>query len=183
MDRTRCTLSQKAQQLFKLFLFSSRIPDNLSSDIINVQGVSTVNPIIFHDIGNKTSTSLLRDVVVGLDFSFLESVFAAAIPLQSGQWPIAGSNQIVIGPAIAVNGITVGSTMLIENQSFTVMGELKADNPLFDEFIYMDYHVAQSLFDMNGIWIPLYQFPLIPGFHPRMISPKLKRKSKIYCLW
>ena len=58
--------------------------------------------------------------------------------------------------------------MLIENQSFTVMGKLKADNPLFDEFIYMDYHVAQSLFDMNGI-LPLYQFPLIPCFHPRMI--------------
>ncbi len=151
MDRTRCTLSPKGTTIIQIIPFSSRIPDDLSSDTINVQGVSTVNPIIFHDIGNKTSTSLLRDVVVGLDFSFLESVFAAAIPLQSGQWPIAGSNQIVIGPAIAVNGITVGSTMLIENQSFTVMGKLKADNPLFDEFIYMDYHVAQSLFDMNGI--------------------------------
>ena len=100
MDRTRCTVVAKGTTIIQIIPFSSRIPDNLSSDIINVQGVSTVNPIIFHDIGNKTSTSLLRDVVVGLDFSFLESVFAAAIPLQSGQWPIAGSNQIVIGPAI-----------------------------------------------------------------------------------
>jgi ABC-type lipoprotein release transport system permease subunit len=141
----------KGTSIISIIPFSSRLPDNLTDDIRNIQGVSTAYPIIFKDFGNSSSANFIRNVVVGLDFTFLRDVFALSIPLKEGRWPNSGSHEVLLGPAIANSNITVGSEIQIENQSFSVVGILQSDNPIFDKFVYMDYSETQALYNMQGI--------------------------------
>ncbi|WP_457559318.1 ABC transporter permease [Candidatus Harpocratesius sp.] len=154
-DNSYLVLS-KGTNVLQIIPFESQIPDNVSISLLENAGVTYTLPIIFKNFSNETQFKWLKNVIVGISFSNLRNFYMKDIGLQEGNWPQDPDTEIVVGPNIEFENLTLGSVIPIRGKNLTVSGILNPSNVFFDKFIYLDYSLSQNLFDMDGLCTVIY---------------------------
>jgi ABC-type antimicrobial peptide transport system permease subunit len=74
--------------------------------------------------------------------------------LSTGRWLKPGSNEAVIGAALArrVDGLNVGQVLSINNQDWNIVGVFEADGSGLESEIWMDLELYQSVFKRSGVF-------------------------------
>ena len=131
-----------------------------------VEGVAAVAPIVIFPVndGPPPLPFTLAPMVFGVDLILLWQSNAVAPPtIATGRLiPKPDSREVVIGSQVARNfGATVGSTLTIRGQDFTVCGVLEQTLTGPDSFVFMPFPAAEQLLIESE---PLLRrLALIPG--------------------
>jgi hypothetical protein len=132
---------QKSSQFVGLIPVNSTVSSSDSSGISQIEGVSSVTPLIIEDL--KTSFSNSPSIVVGLDLNFWE----LGLGLNNGHWPAPNSSQAVI--AQASGSESTPSTITISNEIFQVVGIALTSDLALSNSVVISYSSAQKLFSLE----------------------------------
>jgi len=115
-----------------------------------IEGVAAVAPIVIFPVndGPPPLPFTLAPMVFGVDLILLWQSNAVAPPkIATGRLiPKPDSREVVIGSQVARNfGATVGSTLTIRGQDFTVCGVLEQTLTGPDSFVFMPFPAAEQL--------------------------------------
>ena len=149
VDSDSVMVMSKGTTMAQFIPFNSKIPEELQADISKLYGVRTTIPLIFKDFSNISSTDLIKDALVGIDFDFLTVIYLQDSTLSAGDWPVKSQNEVLVGANVAGGNLIPGDEIFINNESFTVSGILKPDNPLMDFFLYCEYSKIQEVYSME----------------------------------
>lgn len=139
----------KGCTMLQVIPFNSHLPEESIGQLQECVGVTTVIPLIFKDHGNESHASLLKDVVVGIRFSTLQT-YLREVPLREGRWPRANLFECIVGPEVQDGNVSVDSRILVNGIAYTITGILGSENPVFDSFIYCEYETVQTAYQMDG---------------------------------
>jgi hypothetical protein len=121
---------------------NSSVPLQDYNSMKEISGVEQVTPLILKDIA--TSISSGTSLVVGLDINFWE----LSLGLSSGHWPEPNSSQAVL--TVASGSSAVPSTVVVQNNTFQVVGVAVTSNLVLINSIVISYSTAQNIFAMKG---------------------------------
>ncbi len=76
------------------------------------------------------------------------------VKLSAGRWLKPGSNEAVVGVALAqrVDGFGIGQVLSINNQDWNIVGVFEADGSGLESEIWMDLELFQSVFKRSGVF-------------------------------
>lgn len=76
------------------------------------------------------------------------------VKLQAGRWLRPGSNEAVVGTALAtrVGGLGIGQILTINNQDWNIVGIFEAAGSGLESEIWMDLELYQSVFKRSGVY-------------------------------
>jgi hypothetical protein len=132
---------QKSSQFVGLVPVNSTLPSSDSSQISQINGVTSVTPLIIEYL--KTSLSNDPTIVVGIDLNFWE----LGLGLNSGHWPEPNTSQAVI--ALSSDSAAKLSTITISNDAFQIVGIALTSDLALSNSIIISYTSAQSLFSLQ----------------------------------
>ncbi len=157
VEQNSVIIMEKGVNLIQQIPFESRIPENITTSLSLIPGVSYSIPVIFKNLANESKYTWIRTIIVGIDYTILRTVFLQNIALKFGRWAIADQNETVVGPLIKEDGsIRVGDQILVQGVNLTITGILESNNAYFDRFIYCDYDFIQKIYKMPNICTMIY---------------------------
>ncbi|MBF0502890.1 MAG: ABC transporter permease [Candidatus Riflebacteria bacterium] len=76
------------------------------------------------------------------------------VRLTAGRWLKPGSNEAVVGVALArrLDGLGIGQVMTINKQDWNIVGVFEADGSGLESEIWMDLELYQSVFRRSGVY-------------------------------
>ena len=156
VDSNSVMVMSKGTTMAQFIPFNSKVPEEIKAEISEIYGVSATVPLIFKDFSNISSTDLIKDSLVGIDFDYLNIIYLQDSTLSAGEWPEKNKNEVLIGASVASGNLQPGDEILIQNETFIVSGILKPDNPLMDFFLYCEYSKIQEIYSMENYCSILY---------------------------
>ncbi|TFH28424.1 MAG: hypothetical protein E4G98_05360, partial [Promethearchaeota archaeon] len=148
----------KGANVMQIIPFESEFPENVSAEIMKIPGIIYTLPVIFKDFSNVTQYKWIKNVVVGINFGSLQNIYMKDVGLQAGQWATENTHEIVVGPNLEIENLSIGVQIPIRGINFTITGILNTNNVFFDKFLYLDYEITQSVFNMEGFCSAMYIF-------------------------
>ncbi len=158
VDENSLMVLSEGTSMAQFIPFSSIIPEDIKEDIEEKYGIQKVIPIIFKDFSNQSSTKYIKEAIMGINLDYLEETYLKSTQLDRGTWPDKEKNEILIGSNIGGGQHIPGDQLNIKNETFTISGILKPDNPLLDAIIYCDYDSIQNIYQMDNYCSILYAF-------------------------
>ncbi|WP_457918652.1 ABC transporter permease [Candidatus Lokiarchaeum ossiferum] len=156
VDSDSVMVMSKGTTMAQFVPFNSKVQEELRTEVSQIYGVSTAIPLIFKDFSNVSSTDLIKDALVGIDFEYLKVIYLQDSTLSAGEWPEKNKNEVLVGSNVAGGNLEPGDEILIQNETFSVSGVLKPDNPLMDFFLYCEYSKIQEIYNMENYCSILY---------------------------
>ncbi|MHA1673364.1 MAG: ABC transporter permease [Promethearchaeota archaeon] len=146
----------KGTNVVQIIPFESEFPENVSTELLKIPGISYTLPVIFKDFSNVTQYKWIKNVVVGINFGNLQNIYMKDVGLAEGQWATVNSHEIVVGSNLEIENLSLGLQIPIRGINFTITGILNTYNVFFDKFLYLDYEIMQSAFNMEGFCSAMY---------------------------
>ncbi|MHA1521968.1 MAG: ABC transporter permease [Promethearchaeota archaeon] len=156
LEENSFMLLGRGTNLVQIIPFESEFPDNVSTELLKIPGISYTIPVIFKDFSNVTQYKWIKNVVVGINFGNLQNLYMKDVGLQSGTWASDDTHEIVVGPNLEIENLSLGVQISIRGINFTITGILNTYNVFFDKFLYLDYEIMQSAFNMEGFCSAMY---------------------------
>lgn len=146
----------KGTNVIQVLPVESQIPENVSELLLSSPGILFSVPVIFKEYGEGTNFRFLKNMVMGVNFDYLQNFYLKDVGLQEGTWPKDPSKEVVVGSNFLFPNLTVNATIPIRGVNFTISGILRPTNVFFDKFVYLNFENAQDIFNMNGLCTVIY---------------------------
>ncbi len=156
LEENSFMLLGKGTNVVQIIPFESEIPENVSTELLKIPGISYTLPVIFKDFSNVTQYKWIKNVVVGINFGNLQNIYMKDVGLQSGTWAREDTHEIVVGANLEIEKLSLGLQIPIRGINFTITGILNSYNVFFDKFLYLDYEIMQTAFNMDGLCSAMY---------------------------
>jgi ABC-type antimicrobial peptide transport system permease subunit len=163
IDDTSFMVISKGTTAIQIIPFESEIPENVTDFLEEQTGVFYTFPMIFKDISNSSQFKYLKTVMVGADLDLIENNYLQEANLETGRFPEKGTNEILIGNSLKNEDFALEKIITVREANFTIVGILKTENPIIDHFIFADFEIVQSVFNLEGKCTLIYT--ITDGIH------------------
>lgn len=151
----------------------SFLPDNLSGEFFNIDGVDKVDKYLGRQIEFKLKGKNQTLFVVGID---KESGVTKPYKMEEGSWQNLQEGQIIIDKALAKDAkLKIGDTLDINGQTLKVSGISSGGNVITFKYAYVTYDQAKNIFNL-GDKVNFYLLKLIPGSNISQVKSDIEAK-------
>lgn len=125
----------------------SFLPDNLSGEFLNINGVSKADKYLGKQIDFKLKGKDQSLFVVGVD---TQSGATKPYKMEEGRWQDLKDGQIIIDKVLAKDAeLKVGDTLDINNQILKISGVSSGGNVMTFKYAYVTYNQAKNMFNLG----------------------------------
>nr|MDO8085985.1 ABC transporter permease [Candidatus Sigynarchaeum springense]MDO8119531.1 ABC transporter permease [Candidatus Sigynarchaeota archaeon] len=146
-------VTEQGIPFYQVIPYGSQINQSSLPSIEAIEGVKQTVPALFIRAVDVENAALFTDVVMGMELYKIQAYqdLLATNLLLEGRFPNLYSREACVGIDVFGGNATIGSTIILGNGSYTVVGLLKPQSIIFNHIILADLPFVQNDFSKSGI--------------------------------